>query len=454
MSAVAPWQKLRDARLRVGLGSLSARVDSGMDLRREGVLKRVVGLTLEATGLAVPVGEHCRVETRRGQWSKAEVVGFSGDRTYLMASDEMHGLLPAARVVPLGRTADVAVGEGLLGRVIDGEGAALDARGELRAEDHVPLQGRVLNPLEREPIRQQLDVGVRVINAITPIGRGQRVGLFAGSGVGKSTLLGMMTRFTEADVIVVGLIGERGREVRDFIETTLGETGLRRSIVVAAPADRPPLARLNAAWRATAIAEWFRDQGRHVLLLMDSLTRFAQAQREIGLSVGEPPTTRGYPPSAFARLPALVERTGNGARGQGSITAFYTVLTEGDAAMDPIADAARAILDGHIVLSRAIAESGVYPAIDIEPSVSRVMHDITTFNDRSRIARLRQLVSAYQANRDLIAIGAYQPGADPRVDEALKRWPRILDFVRQEINESADIAASRAALAQLFEERP
>jgi flagellum-specific ATP synthase len=451
---VANWQRARDTRLREGFKKVAAVPQATEDWRREGVLKRVVGLTLEASGLSVPVGDHCRIETNRGEWSRAEVVGFSGERSYLMASGEMHGLVPAARVVPMGRAAEVAVGEGLLGRVIDGEGTPLDGRGPLRAEAHRPLVGKVMNPLEREPITQQLDVGVRLINAITPIGRGQRVGLFAGSGVGKSTLLGMMTRFTAADVIVVGLIGERGREVRDFVETTLGEEGLRRAVVVATPADRPPLARLNGAWRATAIAEYFRDQGRHVLLLMDSLTRFAQAQREIGLSVGEPPTTRGYPPSAFARLPALVERAGNGAKGEGSITAFYTILTEGDVSMDPIADAARAILDGHIVLSRSIAEAGIFPAIDIEPSISRVAQDISPLNDRLRVQRLRQLVAAYQSNRDLIAVGAYQPGADPRVDEAVARWPRIIEFSRQDVHQASDIADSRTALAQLFEDKP
>ncbi len=290
---------------------------------------------------------------------------------------------------------------------------------------------------------------MRTINALLPIGRGQRVGLFAGSGVGKSTLLGMMTRFTSADVIVVGLIGERGREVRDFVESTLGEEGLRRAVVVAAPADRPPLARLHGAYRATAIAEWFRDQGLNVLLLMDSLTRFAQAQREIGLSVGEPPTTRGYPPSVFAKLPALVERAGNGAKGRGSITAFYTVLTEGDDPQDPIADAARAILDGHILLSRKVADAGLYPAIDVESSVSRVVQDIATDEWRGRIRQLKQLVSAYSANRDLIAIGAYQRGSDPATDQALALWPQITAFLGQDVHQAASLEESQQALAEL-----
>jgi flagellum-specific ATP synthase len=344
------------------------------------------------------------------------------------------------------------VGEGLLGRVIDSDGVPLDGRGPIREEHWVGLTGAAINPLMREPITRSLDVGVRAINALLPIGRGQRVGLFAGSGVGKSTLLGMMTRFTAADVIVVGLIGERGREVRDFVEATLGEEGLRRAVVVAAPADRPPLARLHGALRATAIAEWYRDQGLHVLLLMDSLTRYAQAQREIGLSVGEPPTTRGYPPSVFARLPALVERAGNGAEGRGSITAFYTVLTEGDDQQEPIADAARAILDGHIVLTRRIADAGQYPAIDVEVSVSRVMQDITDAPWRERIRKLKRLMAAYNAQRDLIAIGAYQRGNDPTVDEAMARWPAILQFLGQDVSEAANVESSRAALARLLDE--
>ena len=345
----ADWLDARNLRLATRLGGLGLDPAAGRTLIREGILRRAVGLTLEATGCESPMGATCKVEVDGG-WVDAEVVGFSGERTYLMPSAELHGLLPNARVVPSRRRGGVEVGEGLLGRVIDSDGTPLDGKGPIRAEGSVGMAGVSINPLAREPITTSLDVGVRAINAMLPIGRGQRVGLFAGSGVGKSTLLGMMTRFTSADVIVVGLIGERGREVRDFVETTLGEEGLRRAVVVAAPADRPPLARLHGAYRATAIAEWFRDQGLNVLLLMDSLTRFAQAQREIGLSVGEPPTTRGYPPSVFAKLPALVERAGNGAKGRGSITAFYTVLTEGDDPQDPIADAARAILDGHIVI--------------------------------------------------------------------------------------------------------
>jgi flagellum-specific ATP synthase len=420
---------------------------------REGVLRRVVGLTLEASGCRLPLGAPARVETAGERWIDAEVVGFAGERTFLMPSAELQGVLPEARVVPRRGGSEVAVGRQLLGRVIDSNGAALDSAGAIRAEARTALNGVPINPLQREPIRTPLDVGVRAINAALPIGRGQRIGLMAGSGVGKSTLLGMMTRYTEADVVVVGLVGERGREVREFIDTTLGPDGLKRAVVIATPADRPPLARVHAAHRATAIAEWFRDQGLNVLLLMDSLTRYAHALREIGLSVGEPPTTRGYPPSVFAKLPALVERAGNGSGRGGSITAFYTILTEGDDLQEPVADTARAILDGHIVLSRRIADAGIYPAIDIEASVSRVVTEITDVAWRERIRRLRQMVSAYNSHRDLISIGAYQRGSDARVDEAIERWPQINAFVAQDVSQAAPLAASRKALEALTLDR-
>ncbi len=416
----------------------------------EGHLQRVVGLTLEATGCQLPIGARARIANSDGSGVEAEVVGFSGDRVFLMPTSEMRGLMPHARVVPSGRAAEVQVGDALLGRVLDGEGRPIDGRGRLSCDRHQRLYGHAINPLERDPITQPLDVGVRVINSLLTVGRGQRLGLFAGTGVGKSTLLGMMTRYTAADVIVVGLVGERGREVRDFLDHNLGPEGLRRSVVVATPADRSPMLRLRAAYTATAIAEYFRDQGRHVLLLMDSLTRFAQAQREIGLAVGEPPTTRGYPPSVFARLPGLVERAGNGIQGSGSITALYTVLTEGDDPNDPIADAARGILDGHIVLSRSIADSGLYPAVDIESSISRVMQDVVSPEQLQSARRFRALFSAYQRNRDLINIGAYQKGADPRVDMAIAKWPQIEEFLRQSVDKASAFDEGRTALFNLL----
>ena len=412
----------------------------------EGVLTRMVGLTLEAVGCQAPIGARCDVVNAAGARVETEVVGFSGDSLYLMPTSEVRGLVPNARVIPTPHSSDVVVGPELLGRVIDGRGRPLDEKGPLRARHKIPLQGKEINPLLRTPIHEELDVGVRAINALCPIGRGQRMGLFAGSGVGKSVLLGMMTRYTAADIVVVGLIGERGREVKEFVQEILGEQGLRKAVVVAAPADASPLMRIHGAMQATSIAEYFRDQGKNVLLLMDSLTRFAQAQREIALAIGEPPATKGYPPSVFARLPQLVERAGNGARNAGSITAFYTVLVEGDDHADPIADAARAILDGHIVLSRELVETGVYPAIDIESSISRLTPQITTSEHMSWTQNFKRLYSLYQQNRDLISVGAYQPGADPNIDRAIRMHPQMVDFIAQDMNQSVNFDASRTQL--------
>ncbi len=420
----------------------------------EGSLTRMVGLTLEASGCQASVGDCCDVIAGDGSRTTTEVVGFAGDRLYLMPSGDAHGLGPNARVIPRQRAGTVRVGLELLGRIVDGAAQPLDGLGPLSCGASVRLTGRPINPLSRHPISEPLDVGIRSINSLLTIGRGQRVGLFAGSGVGKSVLLGMMARYTSADVIVVGLIGERGREVKEFVERILGPQDRARAVVVATPADHPPLMRLHGAWLATAIAEYFRDQGSSVLLLMDSLTRFAQAQREIALAIGEAPATKGYPPSVFARLPQLVERAGNGATGSGSITAFDTVLPEGDDQHAPIADAARAILDGHIVLSRRIAESGHYPAVDVEASISRAMHEITSSSHQTAARQFRQTLSTYQQHRDLIAIGAYQRGSDPRVDQALALWPRMQCFLQQDMRERVDLAASLAALDQTLCEPP
>jgi flagellum-specific ATP synthase len=410
----------------------------------------MVGLTLEAQGCRAAIGDRCEVIGGDGMRVEAEVVGFAGDRLYLMPTGDLHGLQPNARVLPLEGAGSVPVGPQLLGRVIDASGQPLDGKGPLHCGTRTRLAGAAINPLARAPITRPLDVGVRAINGLLTVGRGQRIGLFAGSGVGKSVLLGMMARYAAADVIVVGLIGERGREVKEFIEKILGEEGLRRSVVVAAPADNTPLLRLHGAWLATSVAEYFRDQGHNVLLIMDSLTRFAQAQREIGLAIGEAPATKGYPPSVFARLPQLVERAGNGAVGGGSITAFYTVLAEGDDQNDPIADAARAILDGHVVLSRRIAESGHYPAIDIEASISRVMHDIVPGSQLEAARQFKQMLSTYQHNRDLVAIGAYQRGSDPRIDMSISRWPQLQGFLQQGMHESVTLADSVVQLESLF----
>jgi flagellum-specific ATP synthase len=432
-----------------GLAQARERMTPARDFVVEGTLSRMVGMTLEAVGCEAAVGGRCLVDTAEGKQIEAEVVGFSGEKLFLMPTGDIRGIMPGARVIPTHSVSEVAVGDALLGRVLDGAGRPLDGGGELQCTDRISLTGEPMNPLMRRPIREPLDVGVRSINSLLAVGGGQRIGLFAGSGVGKSVLLGMMTRYTKADVTVVGLIGERGREVQDFVSNTLGPDGMRRAVVVATPADNTPLMRLHGAWLATAIAEYFRDRGLKVLLLLDSLTRFAQAQREIALAIGEPPATKGYPPSVFARLPQLVERAGNSDRGVGSITAFYTVLAEGDDQNDPIADAARAILDGHIVLSRRLAESGLYPAIDVEASISRAMHQISTRDQLDLATRFKQVYSTYQQNRDLIAVGAYRRGSDPRVDLAVDQWPKMLDFLRQDMYEPVGIERSYADLQQL-----
>lgn len=413
-------------------------------IRHYGRLVKASGLVLEAVGLKLPLGSNCYIERQcQGQIDavECEVVGFNAQTLYLMPFESTDGILLGARVYTA--QYDLAhfshkllpVGMTLLGRVVDAMGKPLDGKPLPENVEYQGLSSKTLNPLQRTPIHQVLDVGVRAINALLTVGQGQRMGLFAGSGVGKSVLLGMMARYTQADVIVVGLIGERGREVKDFIENILGEEGLSRAVVVAAPADVSPLLRLQGATYATKIAESFREQGLNVLLIMDSLTRYAMAQREIALAIGEPPATKGYPPSVFAKLPALVERAGNDNHGKGAITAFYTVLTEGDDQQDPIADSARAILDGHIVLSRSLAESGHYPAIDIEASISRVMTDLTAPEDEKKSRLFKQLFSSFQRNRDLINVGAYVAGTDPLLDKAITLFPAMQTFLQQGINE-------------------
>ncbi len=425
-------------------------LDGAPELVVEGVLRRTVGLAMEAEGCHAELGGRCDVVAADGRRVETEVVGFSGERLYLMPIGDMRGVVPNARVIPVSGTPEVVVGDELLGRVLDGRGAPLDGLEPPSGGHRVSLFGQPINPLKRQPIRSQLDVGVRSINALLSTGRGQRLGLFAGSGIGKSMLLGMMTRNTDADVVVVGLVGERGRVVRVFIDHSLGPEGMAKAVVVATPADDTPLMRMHGAWLTAAIAEHFRDQGKNVLLLMDSLTRFAQAQREIALAIGEPPATKGYPPSVFAKLPQLVERAGNGEQGRGSITAFYTVLAEGDDPNDPIVDASRAILDGHIVLSRDMADAGIYPAIDVEASVSRAMAQFASDSQMQLVTRFRQVYSTYRSNRDLIAVGAYQPGSNAELDEAIAMWPAILRFLRQHTDERVDVADSIAALAELF----
>ncbi|CAN5235116.1 flagellar protein export ATPase FliI [soil metagenome] len=459
-----------NARWQTYLQDCSELAALAQPLQVSGRVTRVAGLVMEAVGLKLAVGSACTVPLPNGAKIEAEVVGFENDRLFLMPQSSVDGIVPGTSVSPVemaptlprhgateiprrrpsDRGRQLPVGEELLGRVLDGAGRPLDNLGPLQTTHTAPLYVRAANPLSRAPITDILDVGVRAINSMLSVGRGQRMGLFAGSGVGKSVLLGMMARYTKADVIVVGLIGERGREVKEFIEQILGPEGLARSVVVAAPADTPPLMRLQGAAYATSIAEHFRDEGKNVLLIMDSLTRYAMAQREIALAIGEPPATKGYPPSVFAKLPALVERAGNGKLGGGSITAFYTVLTEGDDQQDPIADAARAILDGHIVLNRTLAEGGHYPAIDIEQSISRAMHNITTHSHQQLTRQLKQLYSRYQRNRDLISVGAYSAGTDPVLDQAIALHTKIESFLQQDINERASIEESLGQLTALF----
>ena len=419
----------------------------------EGRLIRMVGLTLEAEGCKAPVGSRCLVisDTLQGESQiEAEVMGFAGSKIYLMPVDRLEGLQPGARVVPSAGGGKLPMGFAMLGRVVDGIGRPLDGKGNFKAEDWVDINGPTINPLKRHPIEETLDVSIRSINSLLTVGRGQRLGLFAGSGVGKSMLLGMMTRFTDADITIVGLVGERGREVKEFIEQILGEEGMARSVVVASPADDAPLMRLRAAMYCTRIAEYFRDQGKNVLLLMDSLTRFAQAQREIALAIGEPPATKGYPPSVFAKLPQLVERAGNAEQGGGSITAFYTVLSEGDDQQDPIADASRAILDGHVVLSRRLAEEGHYPAIDIEASISRAMPQIVPQAYLQKAQLFKQLYARYQQSRDLISVGAYAAGSDPLTDKAMEKMPSMQGFLRQGLHESVSLTDSQTGLEQIL----
>ncbi len=412
----------------------------------KGQLERMAGLTLEAVGVRAAVGARCLIESPGAEAVECEVVGFSSDKTYLMPTGDTHGITPGALVTPSRQKLEIPVGPQLLGRVIDAHGHPLDGKGPIRTARWQPLTAKPINPLARTPIHEPLDVGVRAINGLLTIGRGQRMGLFAGSGVGKSVLLGMMTRNTAADVTVVGLIGERGREVNEFVRDILGTEGMENAVVVAVPADNPPLQRLHGAMVATSIAEYFRDQGKDVLLLVDSLTRFAQAQREIALAIGEPPATKGYPPSVFAKLPQLVERAGCSDEYGGSITAIYTVLAEGDDQNDPVVDSARAVLDGHIVLSRSLAESGHYPAIDIEASVSRLMQTIATPKQRIAAQKFRATYSLYQENRDLINMGIYQQGSNPELDKAIAQFPRLTSFLRQAPDEAVTFTESQQTL--------
>jgi flagellum-specific ATP synthase len=414
-----------------------------------GRVVRIVGLLVESLGPRARVGELCELRSAPGEPSRTvEVVGFREGHLLSVPLGETSGIRSGDRIVARGAVASVPAGPEILGRVIDGLGQPLDGRGRLRASVRVPLHRPPVNPLAREPISQPLGTGVRAIDAVLTCGRGQRVGLFGGSGVGKSTLLGMMTRGTAADVVVLALVGERGREVRSFLERDLGAEGLARSVVVVSTSDNPPVLRMRAAYAATAIAEYFRDQGKNVLLLMDSITRFAMAQREVGLAAGEPPTAKGYPPSVFALLPTLLERAGN-ISGGGSITGLYTVLVEGDDTNEPIADAVRAILDGHIVLSRQLVGRNHYPAIDILQSVSRTMPEVTATGHRLKAGQLREWLSTIRDTEDLVSVGAYKAGTSPHVDAALERREGIEAFLCQPADTMCGYADALAALEAL-----
>ncbi len=418
--------------------------------QRSGTLVRLVGMTLEARGVMAPLGACCEVVGRHGHRVEAEVVGFNDKVLFLMPFTEPAGVGPGDMVRVVSNSSLVSLGPELLGRVIDGRCQPLDGKPAPVCKDLLSLLGRPINPMERGPINKILDVGVKAINGILTLGRGQRLGLIAGSGVGKSVLLGMLTRFTKADIVVIGLIGERGREVQAFIQESLGEEGLAKSVVIAAPANVSPVLRLKATHLTHVIAEYFRDQGKDVLMLCDSLTRVAHAQREIGLAIGEPPTAKGYPPSVFGLLPNLIERGGVGRHGHGSITAIYTVLAEGDDAADPIVDIARASLDGQVMLSRKLADSAHYPAIDLTGSISRLMQTLLSSEDLKLSNKLRRLWSLYQQNVDLIQVGAYENGSNPELDEAIRLNDRIVNFLRQDMHISQDYEVTRSQLRDLL----
>jgi flagellum-specific ATP synthase len=417
---------------------------------RCGTLVRLVGLRLEARGIMAPMGSSCEIMSPDGHRIEAEVVGFNDKTLYLMPLTDPVGIGPGASVRVASDLGTASLGPDLLGRVIDGRGEPLDGKPKPIGTSRLSLLGLPLNPMERGPIDSVLDVGVKAINGLLTLGRGQRVGLVAGSGVGKSVLLGMMTRFTKADVVVIGLIGERGREVQAFIQESLGEEGLAKSVVVAAPANVSPVLRLKAAQMTHVIAEYFRDQGLNVLMLVDSLTRVAHAQREIGLAIGEPPTAKGYPPSVFALLPNLIERAGVGRHGHGSITAIYTVLAEGDDANDPIVDIARASLDGQVMLSRKLADAAHYPAIDLNGSISRVMQNLLDPEDLKAANRFRRMWSLYQQNQDLIQVGAYETGTNPTLDEAIRLRDAMENFLRQDMHLGEDESITRDHLRALL----
>ena len=415
-----------------------------------GKVTRYDGNTIECSGFPATIGTLCKVLTDDGRPAIAEIIGFSNGNNLAAMHQPNSRVLVGSEVVAFDDGYSIPVGPGILGRVIDALGQPLDGKMIHEVNDSWPLAGEKINPLDRTAVEKPLDVGVRVINSLLTVGKGQRLGIIAGSGVGKSVLLGMITRFTTADIVVVGLIGERGREVGNFVSSNLNEDTKKRTVMVVEPADRSPLLRIRAANRATAIAEYFRDKGRDVLLIMDSLTRVAHARREIGLALGEQPTSKGYPPSVISLIPTLIERTGSGSQGKGTITAFYTILADGDDQNDPVVDTSRAILDGHIMLSRDQAQLGIYPAVDVSSSVSRVMNEIVDNKHIEASIKFRQLVTTYNENKDLLMMGGYTQGQDQTLDQAISLWPKITEFIKQQENKKESFSSSSSELMQMF----
>lgn len=437
LNATINWDAYREA------------INACQPMKLQGKIVRIAGLVAEGRGPGLSVGSQCIIENREGNHIQAEVVGFKDKRVILMPFGEMRGIKPGSRIVDIDRRPLVTVGEGYLGRVIDGLGRPIDGKGPIKGEKEYPIYGDLLNPLNREVIREVTDVGVGAVNALVTVGKGQRIGIMAGSGVGKSILMGMISRNTAADVVVIALIGERGREVREFVEGSLGEEGLKKSVVIASTSDSPALVRIRGSHLATTVAEYFRDKNRDVILMMDSITKFAMALREVGLAAGEPPSAKGYTPSVFAEIPKLVERAGTVEKG-GSITGIYNVLVEGDDMNEPIADAVRSTVDGHIVLSRRLAEKGHYPAVDVLASISRVMKDIVDPEHLDNARRLIKVLSTYREAEDLINIGAYVDGSDPEIDFAKSMIVRINEFLQQEIHQKVSFQESVARLQGLF----
>ena len=424
-------------------------VDSCVTIRPEGRISKVVGLVAEGDGMGLGIGNLCIIKNTYGKEIMAEVIGFRDEKVLLMPYGNIRGMSPGSRIIPMADAPTATVGNALLGRVVDGMENPMDNKGPINSPVQYPLYGNPINPMERKSIKEAVDVGIAAINTMVTLGRGQRVAIMAGSGVGKSVLMAMITKHTSADVTVIGLIGERGREVKDFVTETLGEEGLKRSVVVAATSDSPPLVRIRGAYLATTIAEYFRDQGKNVLLIIDSITRFAMSSRDVGLAAGEPPTSRGYTPSFFVQIPILLERAGY-LENSGSITGIYTVLVEGDDLNDPVGDTVRSIVDGHIVLSRDLANKGHYPAIDVLASVSRVMRDVASKEHVKLRDKAIDIIAAYRGAEDMISIGAYVDGSDPKIDQAKKIMPAINRFLRQDIEKRVSIDRGVAELAKIL----